>query len=92
MITRRGFFGALIGAVAGWRLFRRQPVVGGIDPATFTFWRNRAFWLGVDVSQSTAPFWKNQGSSRYDDLTTKQFDIAMRDAFNQCKRGDEYLT
>ena len=44
-LTRRGFFGALAAAIVAAVMPKRQavvdgPVVGGIDPATFTFWRN----------------------------------------------------
>jgi hypothetical protein len=45
MITRRGFFGAVAALAVGSRVpvaaAPIAPVIGGINPATFPFWRSQ---------------------------------------------------
>lgn len=46
MLTRRTFFASLAalavgGGAARLRLTPPEPVIGGIDPATFPFWRSQ---------------------------------------------------
>jgi hypothetical protein len=93
-LTRRGFFGATLGAIAAAAMpkaWLRAP--SGFQALTyrgvpFVFDENCSPSTVMGINRATFSFWRNQQAdgNAYDLLKEDHFKAAMTTAYNQCER------